>query len=293
MRRLLVLCLALTSVAALAAHGDMSRVVAALRSLAEPLLGHGEAIAPHFDTFYTGMVEALPPQQRTERALEMAIDNYQGAADYVIEHAQAWRGQFKPSQQLDVLLRTAGNSRRIEVRMAAFELALAEYGLQKTPAEIDGLLARRAQDPQGHGAWALWNISMIGARGVERERIYGVLVDAVRDTDATQRQWAVDALARFGGEEVVDPLLYVGAHDASVAIQERAFCGLAQSGTLQLAERYRAVPGLLAIAEDGKASKQQHAWAFQALREITETYDVPEDASAWRVALARAGLLPG
>ncbi|MEO5560681.1 MAG: HEAT repeat domain-containing protein [Dokdonella sp.] len=293
MRRLLVSILAFTSVAALAAHGDVTRMVATLRSLAEPLLGHGDAIAPRFDTFYAGMVEALPPQEHTERALELAIDNYQGAADYVVERAQTWRGQFKPSHALDALLHAALNSRRIEVRMAAFELSLAEYNLQKTPAEIDHLLARRASDPQGSGPWALWNISLIGARGGERERIYAILVDALRDTDETQRRWAVDALARFGGEEVVDPLLAIAAHDASSEVQERAFCGLAQSGTLQLAERYRAVPGLLAIAEDQDASAQQRTWVFQALREITETYDVPEDVSAWRVALDRAGLLAG
>ncbi|MEO5622416.1 MAG: HEAT repeat domain-containing protein [Dokdonella sp.] len=290
MRRLLVSILAFTSVAALAAHGDVTRMVAALRSLAEPLLGHGDAIAPRFDTFYAGMVEAMPSQERTERALELAIDNYQGAADYVVDRAQAWRGQFKASHSLDALLHAALNSRRIEVRMAAFELSLAEYNLQKTPAEIDRLLARRTADPQGSGPWVLWNISMIGARGVERERIYRILVDALRDTDETQRRWAVDALARFGGEEVVDPLLDIAAHDASSEVQERAFCGLAQSGTLQLAERYRAVPGLLTIAEDRGASVQQRAWVFQALREITESYDVPEDVSAWRVALDRAGL---
>ncbi len=291
MRRLLVSILAFTSVAALAAHGDMPRMVAALRSLAEPLLGHGDAIAPRFDTFYAGMIEALPSQERTERALELAIDNYQGAADYVVDHAQVWRGQFKASHSLHALLHAALISRRIEVRMAAFELSLAEYNLQKTPAEIDRLLARRATDPQGSGPWALWNISLIGARGVERERIYEILVDAVRDNDETQRRWAVDALARFGGEEVVDPLLAIAAHDASSEVQERAFCGLAQSGTLQLAERYRAVPGLLAIAEDRGASAQQRAWVFQALREITETYDVRDDVSAWHAALDRAGLL--
>lgn len=291
MRRLLVSMLALTSLGAFAAHGDVTRMVAALRSLAEPLLGHGDAIAPRFDTFYAGMVEALPPQERTERALELAIDNYQGAADYVVDRAQTWRGQFKASPSLDALLHAALNSRRVEVRMAAFELSLAEYGLQKTPVEIDRLLARRATDPQGSGPWALWNMSMIGARGVERERIYGILVDAVRDNDESQRRWAVDALARFGGEEIVDPLLTIAAHDPSIEVQERAFCGLAQSGTLQLAERYRAVPGLLAIADDLGASVQQRAWAFQALREITETYDVADDVSAWRVALDRAGLL--
>jgi hypothetical protein len=288
---MLVSCLLLVSAAAVAAHGDVRGMVAALRSLAEPLFGHGEAIAPRFDAFYTAMVEALEPQERTERALELAIDGYQGAPDYVVEKAQGWRRQFKSTERLEALLHTALNSRRIEVRMAAFELSLAEFDLEKSSAEIDRLIARRSADPKGAGPWALWNISMIGARGIERERVYAILTDALHDNDELQRRWAVDAMARFGGEEVVGPLLDIAAHDRSVAIQERAFCGLAQSGTLHLAERYRAVPGLLAIAEDQSATKQQHAWAFQALREITETYDVPADAAAWRVALGRAGLL--
>jgi hypothetical protein len=291
MRKFILLALSLTSLGALAAHGELRQAMVALRSLTEPLLGHGQAIAPRFDKFYTGMVEALPPQERSERALELAIDDYRGAADYVIEHAQGWRGQIHRDDRIDALIRTALNSRRIEIRMAAFEVGLAEFGLEKTPAEVQRMLALRAADPKQNGPWALWNLSLLGARGIERQQIFGVLSDAVHDGDAEQRKWAVDALARFGGEEVIPQLLERAAFDSSAEAQERAFCGLAQSGTLQLAERYHAVPGLLSIAENSHTSSQQHAWAYQALREITETYDVPEDAAAWRRVLERTGLL--
>jgi len=291
MRRLLWLSLALAFGVALTAHGEVGRAISALRSLAEPLLGHGTAIAPRFDRFYTGMVEALPPQQKVERALELAINDYSGASDYIVEHAQSWRGQFARSEKLEALLSTASSSRRMEVRMAAIEVSLAEYGLEKSAAEVDRLLARREADRVNAGPWALWNVAMIGARGVDRERVFGVLLTAIRDADDKQRTWAVDALARFGGAEVIGPLLDVAAHDNSVVVQERAFCGIAQSGTLQLAERYHAVPGLLAIAENAQASHQQHEWAFQALREITEIYDLPQETAAWRDALGRAGLL--
>lgn len=291
MRRLLILALAMTSLGALAAHGDLQQAMVALRTLAEPLLSHGQAIAPRFDKFYTGMVEALPPQERSERALELAIDDYRGAADYVIDKAQSWRGQIRRDDRLDALIRTALNSRRIEIRMAGFEVNLAEFGLEKSPAEVQRLLALRVADPNRNGPWALWNLSLLGARGIERRRIFGVLTDSIHDGDADQRKWAVDALARFGGEEVIPHLLERAAFDHSVEVQERAFCALAQSGTLQLAERYHAVPGLLSIAENAHTSAQQHAWAYQALREITELYDVPEDSKAWRDVLGRAGLL--
>ena len=59
-----------------------SAAISQLRSLAEPLFEQGEATEPHFDAFYAGMVEALPPQERAERALELAINRYTGAAEY-------------------------------------------------------------------------------------------------------------------------------------------------------------------------------------------------------------------
>ena len=66
---------------------------------------------------------------------------------------------------------------------------------------------------------------------------------------------------------------------------------LAQSGTLLVAERYHAVPGLFAIAADAKSDRQSVGWAYQALREITDTYDLPDDVDAWRERLQAAGLL--
>ncbi len=255
------------------------------------LTEHGESTDPHFDAFYTGMVEALPPQKRAEEALNLAINRYKGAADYVMRNAQGWRGRIDSSDRLAAIIATAMNSPRLEVRMAGFEVQLAQDGVAKTPQEVGHLIQRLHEDPRGVGAWMLWHLGAIGARGVERERIFAVLVATARTDDPELRRWAVESLGIFGGAEAVDPLLSVAANDHVQSIRERAFCNLAQSGTLQLAERYDAVPGLLAIAQDPRSDRQDVDWSYQALREITGIRDLSQDPRAWRARLQDLGLL--
>lgn len=262
-----------------------------LRSIAEPLFERGESTDPQFDQFYASMVETLPAQERAERALELAINRYAGAPEYVINEASSWRAQIKPSERLQALIETAINAPRLEVRMAGFELHLAQYGLRKSAREVDRQFARRAANPIEQGPWALWNLAILAARGVERERIYAELLLATADPDPAGRRWAVDALARFGGAEVIDPLLDLAVSDPSRLVAERAFCGVASSGTLLLAERYSAVPRLLAIVADPAMDAQMTGWGYQALREITSQYDLPEQPQVWQTRLANLGLL--
>lgn len=292
MKRWLLLLLGLATAGAFAASPALRiAAIAQLRSIAEPLFEKGAATEPRFDAFYAGMVESLPPQEKVEHALELAINRREGASEYVMQNAQGWRGTFKPSSKLSTLINTAGDSPLIEVRMASFEVHLAEYGLEKSTAQVDSLLQRMANDPKGSSAWVLWNIAIIGARGVDRERIHRELLSSLHTGDETLRRWAVDALAKFGGVESIAPLLDVAAREKSAIVRERAFCALAQSGTFHVAERYEAVPGLFAIASDAQADHQSVAWAYQALREITSIHDLQNDAEQWRARLAEANLL--
>ena len=292
MARTIILALCLITTVAFATGSKLRSIaLEQLRAIAEPLFQHGESTAPHFDAFYTDMVESLPPQERAERALELAINRFVGAADYVTTNASSWSGAIKPSERLTTLIRMAVESPLIEVRMAAFEMNLAEYGVQKTSKSVDDLLKAVNEDPRNYGAWSLWNMALIGARGVDRERIFRNLVFFSHTTDASMRQHAVDALATLGGAEAVPLLLEIAAQDQDLSVRERAFCGLAESGTLLLAERYMAVPGLLTIAQDPNADKQTHAWTYQALREITGLRNVPDDADAWRPQLENLRLL--
>ena len=292
MKRASILVFFLTTTAAFATSSQLRTIaIEQLRAIAEPLFGHGESTEPHFDAFYADMVEALPPQERAERALELAINRFTGAADYVTQNAAAWRGTIKPSERMLALVRTAVESPLMETRMAGFEAHLAAYGIEKSSRTVDDYLHAIGDDAQKFAPWSLWNLAVLGARGVEREKIFSNLVFFAHASDADLRQHAVDALAKLGGAEVVPPLLDIAAHDSTDAVRERAFCGLAESGTLLLAERYTAVPGLLAIAQDPKASRQQHAWTYQALREITNLRGVSEDPDAWREKLQALHLL--
>jgi hypothetical protein len=292
MKRWLLLLPGLVAAAAFAASPVLrSAAIAQLRSIAEPLFEKGVATEPHFDAFYAGMVESLPPQEKIEHALELAINRREGASEYVMQNAQRWRGTFKPTDRLGSLVNIAGESPLIEVRMASFEVYLAEYDLEKSAAQVDRLLQRMTNDPQGSGAWALWNIAIIGARGVDRERIHRELLSALHTGDESLRRWAVDALAKFGGVESIAPLLDVATREKSALVRERAFCALAQSGTFHVAERYEAVPGLYAIAADAGADRQSVAWAYQALREITGIYDLRDEPALWQSRLEQAKLL--
>ncbi|HET6565646.1 MAG TPA: HEAT repeat domain-containing protein [Xanthomonadales bacterium] len=292
MKRWIATALSLAAVAAVAANEPI-RVAALeqLRTIAEPLISRGPSTEPRFDDFQAAMVEQLSSQLRAERALELSINRYEGAAQYVIDHAQSWRGTFEPSQRLDALITTAINAPLLETRMAGFEIHLAQYDLEKSPAEVDRLTDRLYEDPQGAGPWALWSMAVIGARGVDRERVFDELLLATRYPDEYVRRWAVDSLAKFGGAEVIDPLLSIAVEDASATVRERAFCGLAASGTLHVAERYLAVPWLLAIAEDPYSDAQTLEWTYQALREISGLHDVPNDPVAWREYLQELAVL--
>jgi hypothetical protein len=284
MRQIVLLALCLATGAVVAAGAPPWRRVA------EPLPQRGIATEPRFDAFHRAMVERKAPQERAADVLGFAINGYEGAAEYAIANAASWRGAIEPTPALTATIATALRAPRLEVRMAAFEVTLAGYGVEKTPAQVDVLLAKRRADPEEHRAWTLWSLALIGARGVERERVYGELVAATQDAGSDARVDAVEALALFGGSEVIAPLLAIAAGDRSARVRERAFCALAASATLHVAERHDALPGLLAIASDVHAGPQARAWSYQALREISGIDGVADDPVAWQRALADAGL---
>jgi len=269
------------------------QAITKLRLMADPLFDRGTATEPRFDAFQAGMVSSLPPQAQAERALELAINRYIGASDFVLQRASDWHDQISETPALRALITTAINSPQIEVRMAGLEVHLAQYSLEKTSEEVDYLEQRLLDEPEHAGPWALWSMASIGARGVERERIFRLLVErANKDDDPLSvRHWAVDSLAKLGGAEVIEPLLSIAQSDTHPVVRERAFCGIAQSGMLHVAERYLAVPKLFEIAVDPQQSAKAKGWAYQALREITNLYDLPEEQTVWADQLVQLGLL--
>lgn len=226
-------------------------------------------------------LDEMPPQSQADLLLERSINHYRGANEQIAARVDRWRGRIQLDQQLNSLFMTALNSDDLRVRAAAIEIDLATRNLEKSPATIDRLESDARYGGQGPRANALWDIALLGNRGVEPQRALEILLASVQDGNQNIRYWAVEGLAYLGSDETVEPLLRVFHDDPSANIRERAACGLAQSGMLGERQRRTAVPRLLDFAEDGSLDPQTREWAFQALRDITGQ-SLPHDAATWR-----------
>ena len=226
-------------------------------------------------------LDQMTPQSQVELLLERSINHYKGANDQIAERVGGWRGKITLDQQLNGLFTTALNSDDLRVRAAAIEVDIAARNLEKNAATVDRLEHNARYGEQGPRANALWDIGLLGNRGIEPQRATQILLASIHDDNVNIRYWAVEGLAYLGTDETIAPLLQVFHDDPSPMIRERAACGLAQSGMLSERQRRGAVPKLLDYAEDPSLDPETHKWVFQALRDITGQ-SLPHDASAWR-----------
>ena len=229
----------------------------------------------------TEVLGQMSPQSQAELLLERSINHYRGANDEIAERVHGWRGKIQLDQKLESLFMTALNSDDLRVRAAAIEVDIAARNLEKSTETIDRLEPDARLGEQGPRANALWDIGLLGNRGVESQRSAQILLASIHDSNVNIRYWAVEGLAYLGTDETIAPLLEVFHDDPSPMIRERAACGLAQSGMLSEKQRRTAIPKLLDFAEDQSLDPETHKWVFQALRDITgET--LPHDPAAWR-----------
>jgi len=226
-------------------------------------------------------LDAMPPQAQAELLLERSINHYEGTNDQIAARVASWRGKITLDERLNNLFMTAINSDDLRVRAAGIEIDIAARNLEKTAEEIDRLEPDARDGSQGPRANALWDLGLLGNRGVQPERVAQILVASIRDNNKNVRYWAVEGLSYLATDEVIAPLLQVLHDDPSPEIRERAACGLAQSGMLSKPQRLRAVPKLIDLSDDASVDARTHEWAFQALRDITGQ-SLPHDAGAWR-----------
>jgi HEAT repeat protein len=228
--------------------------------------------------------DALPSmtaQQQAEFLLERSINRYRGANEEIVARAPGWLGAIQSTPQLESLFRMAINSDDIRVREAAIEINVSARGLARGAATIDRLEPDARSGAQGPRANALWDIGLLGNRGIQPDRAFEIISSAVLDPNENIRYWAVEALAFLGTDAVIEPLLQILHDDRSAMIRERAACGLAQSGMLNEQQRRLAVPRLVDYTEDYSLDPETRRWVFQALRDITGQ-TLPPDPSAWR-----------
>jgi hypothetical protein len=229
----------------------------------------------------TEALDGMPPQAQATLLLERAINHYRGANEQIATRSSRWRGEIRLDEKLNHLFMTAINSSDLTVRVAGIEVDIAARGLTKTAETVDRLesLARTAE--QGARVNAMWDLALIGNRGVEPERVFDILMASVHDDNVNVRYWAVEGLAYLAADASIEPLLDVFHDDPAASIRERAACGLAQSGMFSAEQRRRAIPRLLEYADDPSLDDETRGWVFQALRDITGR-SLPRDAAAWR-----------
>jgi hypothetical protein len=229
----------------------------------------------------TEALDGMPPQSQAELLLERSLNHYVGANEQIAARVDGWRGRITMDGRLNQLFMTALNSDDLTVRVAAVETNMAARNLVKDGSTIDRLELTARTGEQGPRANALWDLALVGNRGIEPDRVADILLGSIHDDNVNIRYWAVEGLAYLATDRAIVPLLDIFHDDRSAMIRERAACGLAQSGMFSAEQRRSAVPRLLDFAEDGALDAETRTWVFQALRDITGQ-NLPRDAAAWR-----------
>jgi hypothetical protein len=227
------------------------------------------------------VLDSMSPQQQAELLLERSINHFDGANQQIDARVGAWRGHLRLKGRLNDLFLTALNSDDLRVRAVAVEVDLAARDVEKAAASVDRLEPAARYGDQGPRANALWDLGLLGSRGIEQNRVVEILLGSIHDSNVNIRYWAVESLAYLGTDAVVTPLLDIFHDDPSPMIRERAACGLSQSGMLSASQRRTAIPRLLDFAGDGALDEDTRKWVFQALRDITGQ-TLPHDPGAWR-----------
>jgi len=227
------------------------------------------------------VLDQMTPQGQAELLLERSINHYRGANEQIVARVEGWRGKIKLDNRLRNLFMTALNSDDLRVRAASLEVDLAGRDVEKSSASVDRLEHAARFGEQGPRANALWDLALLGNRGIEQERVGQILLSSIHDSNENVRYWAVEGLSYLGTDETVVPLLDIFHNDPSPMIRERAACGLAQSGMLSERQRRTAVPKLLDYTDDPSLDAETRKWVFQALRDITGQ-SLPHDPAVWR-----------
>jgi hypothetical protein len=227
------------------------------------------------------LLDGMTPQSQAVLLLERSINHYQGANDQIARRVKSWRGRITLDEPLNHLFTTAINSDDLTVRAAGIEVDIAARNLTKDIETVDRLEPIARLGEQGARVNALWDLALLGNRGLDQDHIREILLAALADRNDAIRYWAVEGLAYLATDAAIPPLLETFHDDPSPSIRERAACGLSQSGMFSAAQRMSAVPRLLAFADDGALDGDTRTWVFQALRDITGQ-TLPQDATRWR-----------
>jgi len=225
--------------------------------------------------------DRLGPQRQAESLLELAVAHSDGAVDQISSRLDRWQGKLQWDSQMATLTTAALNSDDLRVRQSGIEVELAAYGLAKNADSFHYVMKTAESSDHSQKIWALWALGLMGNRGVGTDRAIHLLSTHLDDADEDSRRWAVEGLALTGAPETIPVLLTVMHNDGSPTVRERAACAIASAGLFTPQQRRSAIPQLLQYTDDRALDAQTHAWAFQALADITGQH-LPNDSAAWR-----------
>ena len=227
-----------------------------------------------------GRVRAMPAQAQAEELLERAIGHDPGALDLFDQQVGGWIGHIQMSDRMKQLEQRSRFSKDLRVRYANVDINLALEGWQENKQAADLLIERGSTDPR-YRASAVYYLGMLAGRGVDYQRIHGVLLNYARyDQDATVRRWAVEGMRFLREENVLDELFASFTEDPAPSVRDRAGCNISDCGIFTRQQRMRMVPKLLDLAMNPRTTGQMRSWTFLTLQEITDE-TLPADAIIW------------
>ena len=145
----------------------------------------GKVSASVLSEHETDVLDSMTPQQQAELLLERSINRYRGANAQIEERVDGWRGKITLNDRLNNLFLTGINSDDLTVRAAALEVDIAARNLEKNSATVDRLEPEAREGAQGPRANALWDLGLLGNRGVEPERVAQILLGSIHDETLT------------------------------------------------------------------------------------------------------------
>jgi hypothetical protein len=220
-----------------------------------------------------------PVQMAAEQLLARVAAGDSKAADDVLAQSAQWTGRTQRTPQSEQMVSTALNLPDIHARTAAVRAELALDGVTVDAHGLD-YVKRVVGNPQQR-VWALWMLGALGNQGVDPDHTTKIIETYLADPNVQVRAAAVDGLALVATEETIPMMLDRFRNDPSPVVQERAACGLAQSGMYRQEQRMTAARSLVGWVDDSMLNPQQHGWTLQALGDISGQH-FGNDAAAWR-----------
>ena len=138
-------------------------------------------------------MKSMTAQQQAEFLLERSINRYRGANEEILTRAPGWLGLSKRRRSWSRSSGWRSTPTTCACERRPSRSTLSARGLARSPATIDRLEPDARSGAQGPRANALWDIGLLGNRGVQPDRALEIIRRLDHDPNENVRYWAVEA----------------------------------------------------------------------------------------------------